>query len=127
MINNVREIRTRPVTRGKYLVFTGLAGLLLGAGVWGATQTTAPRSLADLALRDTRGNLHTGAEWRSGRALLLFFVTTDCPDGLKALYAWKGDLERDNDFNTKNLMMTGSIRFASGWTDPHGAYGSAGA
>ena len=56
-----------------------------------------------------------------------WFITTDCPDGLKALYAWEGDLERDNDFNSKNLLMTGSIRFASGWTDPHGAYGSAGA
>lgn len=30
-------------------------------------------------LRDTQGQLHTPAEWSGARAILLFFVTTDCP------------------------------------------------
>ncbi len=29
--------------------------------------------------RDTRGAVHTTAEWRDGRAVVLFFVMTDCP------------------------------------------------
>lgn len=30
-------------------------------------------------LRDTGGGIHTPAEWRAQKAILLFFVTTDCP------------------------------------------------
>jgi peroxiredoxin len=30
-------------------------------------------------LRDTQGMLHTAAEWNGAKAILLFFVTTDCP------------------------------------------------
>jgi len=30
-------------------------------------------------LRDTEGRLHTPAEWNGVKAILLFFVTTDCP------------------------------------------------
>ena len=30
-------------------------------------------------LRDTLGQLHTPAEWNGAKAILLFFVTTDCP------------------------------------------------
>jgi len=30
-------------------------------------------------LRDTAGAIHSPAEWRSQKAILLFFVTTDCP------------------------------------------------
>jgi len=32
-----------------------------------------------LQLRDTRGLVHTKAEWSRAKAILLFFVTTDCP------------------------------------------------
>jgi len=32
-----------------------------------------------LPLRDTQGRLHTSAEWNGAKAILLFFVTTDCP------------------------------------------------
>jgi peroxiredoxin len=30
-------------------------------------------------VRDTAGGVHTGAEWAGQKAVLLFFVTTDCP------------------------------------------------
>jgi len=30
-------------------------------------------------LRDTEGRVHTPAEWNGEKAILLFFVTTDCP------------------------------------------------
>ena len=30
-------------------------------------------------LRDTSGAVHTAAEWEQGKAVVLFFVTTDCP------------------------------------------------
>jgi len=32
-----------------------------------------------LQLRDTQGAVHTNAEWNGAKAILLFFVTTDCP------------------------------------------------
>jgi peroxiredoxin len=32
-----------------------------------------------LQLRDTQGSIHTNAEWNGARAVLLFFVTIDCP------------------------------------------------
>ncbi len=30
-------------------------------------------------LKDTQGTIHTAAEWNGRRAVVLFFVTTDCP------------------------------------------------
>src|SRR6476646_6703959 len=30
-------------------------------------------------LRDTKGTLHTAEEWRTKRAVVLFFTMTDCP------------------------------------------------
>jgi peroxiredoxin len=47
------------------------APLLLTACTWAA----APR----FGLRDTQGVEHTTAEWNGRKAVLLLFVTTDCP------------------------------------------------
>ena len=41
--------------------------------------TLCVAGVPQLNLRDTRGTVHTNAEWQSAKALLLFFVTTDCP------------------------------------------------
>jgi peroxiredoxin len=38
-------------------------------------------SLPQFQLRDTQGGVHTQAEWAKQRAVVLFFVTTDCPVG----------------------------------------------
>lgn len=43
-----------------------------------ATLSAAP---PDFHLRDTQGSVHTPAEWAGHKAILLFFVTTDCPVG----------------------------------------------
>jgi peroxiredoxin len=49
-----------------------LIGILAWAwAVWGA----APQ----FQLRDAQGGMHTNAEWSGQKAILLFFVTTDCP------------------------------------------------
>jgi peroxiredoxin len=40
---------------------------------------TEPRRVRDFALRDVAGNLHTPAEWREARAVVLFFLGTECP------------------------------------------------
>jgi peroxiredoxin len=39
----------------------------------------ASAGVPQLHLRDTRGTTHTNLEWNSAKAVLLFFVTTDCP------------------------------------------------
>ncbi len=36
-------------------------------------------AVPQFALRDTQGGVHTPAEWATHKAVLLFFVTTDCP------------------------------------------------
>jgi len=50
-------------------------------------------------LRDTTGGLHTQADWNGAKAILLFFVTNDCPvtnsyvpemNRIQAAYAPKG-------------------------------------
>ena len=38
-------------------------------------------SLPQFQLRDTQGGIHTSAEWANQKAVVLFFVTTDCPVG----------------------------------------------
>jgi len=56
-----------------------------------------------------------------------WFIKTDIINGLTSYTRWDTELERDNDFDTKNLKFTGTRRWSSGWTDPRGAYGTAGA
>ena len=50
--------------------------VLCAAVAFGASPGVPP-----FQLRDTRGAVHTPAEWSGQKAVLLFFVTTDCPIG----------------------------------------------
>lgn len=56
-----------------------------------------------------------------------WFILTDCPDGLKYYNRRDIDIETDNDFDTENAKYKSVMRFAHGWTDPRGIYGSPGA
>ena len=38
-------------------------------------------SIPQFQLRDTLGGVHTPGEWAKQKAILLFFITTDCPVG----------------------------------------------
>jgi peroxiredoxin len=49
--------------------------LALGIGL------TLSATAAQFQLRDTRGYAHTPSEWSGQKAVLLFFVTNDCPVG----------------------------------------------
>jgi len=60
---------------------------------------TSSSEWAKVALSDTEGKVHTAAEWEGKRAVVLLFVTTDCPlsngyvpefNRLAAAYAGKG-------------------------------------
>jgi peroxiredoxin len=51
--------------------------LTLGA-VWGMGVLSAAAP-PKFELRDTNGTAHTAAEWRSKKAVVLFFTMTDCP------------------------------------------------
>jgi len=55
-------------------------------------------------LRDTAGGAHTPTEWHTHKAVVLFFVTTDCPVGnsyvpelnrIREAYAGRGVLLED--------------------------------
>ena len=52
---------------GRYLI-----AALLGAAAYGA-------GLPGFTLADTAGASHTQAEWHSAKAVVLYFITTDCP------------------------------------------------
>lgn len=56
-----------------------------------------------------------------------WFVLTDCPRGMMHITRRDGQAERDNEFSTQNLQFLTTCRFSSGWVDPRGAFGSAGA
>ena len=48
------------------------AAILIAAG-------SAVAGVSDFQLQDTSGHTHTRAEWKAAKAILLIFVTTDCP------------------------------------------------
>lgn len=56
-----------------------------------------------------------------------WFIITDAPNGLVSYTRQEAELDRDNDFDTKNLKFTAVRRWISSWTDWRGAFGSAGA
>lgn len=56
-----------------------------------------------------------------------WFIKTDCPNGVKFLWREKPSFEQDNEFQTKNAMAQGYMRFVAGWTDPRSVYGTPGA
>jgi len=55
-----------------------------------------------------------------------WFVKTNCPDGMKFKNRQSVRFEQDNDFGTSNARFKADERYAFGWSDPRGLYGSAG-
>lgn len=55
-----------------------------------------------------------------------WFIKTTCPDGVKRFNRMKPEFGQDNDFLSSNARFKVSARWSDGWTDPRGAYGSAG-
>jgi len=56
-----------------------------------------------------------------------WFVKTDVSDGLIHLTRRGYSVDQDNDFDTSNACIKASARWAQGWHDFRGLYGSAGA
>lgn len=56
-----------------------------------------------------------------------WFIKTDAPEGLKGLNRRALSLEKDGDFETGNFKHKATERFAAGWSDWRGLFGSAGA
>lgn len=56
-----------------------------------------------------------------------WFLTTDAPQGLKYYSRRKVRFGQDNAFTSGNARFKADERYVFGWTDPRGAYGSAGA
>jgi len=55
-----------------------------------------------------------------------WFIKTNAPDGMKYFTRQAVEFEQDNDFGTSNARFKAEQRNAYGWTDPRGAYASAG-
>jgi hypothetical protein len=55
-----------------------------------------------------------------------WFIKTNCPNGLIHFERNALSFTQDNDFDTMNAKAKGYERYAFGWTDPRGVYGSEG-
>jgi hypothetical protein len=55
-----------------------------------------------------------------------WFIKTNAPDGMKHMQRQTVRFEQDNDFGTSNARFKADYREAYGWSDPRGAYGTAG-
>jgi hypothetical protein len=55
-----------------------------------------------------------------------WFIKTNAPDGVKHFNRQSVDFDQDMDFGTSNARFKADERYAFGWSDPRGAYGSAG-
>jgi len=56
-----------------------------------------------------------------------WFIITSVKDGVKYFERRGDQFEMDNDFDTENAKYKATARYAFGWSDPRGVYGSAGA
>lgn len=58
-----------------------------------------------------------------------FFIRTKLPKGTGMIYQEriKQEIEKDNEFTTKNAQCSAYMRFGTGWSDWKGLFGSAGA
>ncbi|HEY1949596.1 MAG TPA: thioredoxin family protein [Bryobacteraceae bacterium] len=52
---------------------------LLYTGVLWLSASSIRSSVPQFQLRDTEGRVHTSSEWATHKAIVLFFVTNDCP------------------------------------------------
>jgi len=55
-----------------------------------------------------------------------WFIKTNSPDGMKHKLRQEVSFEQDNDFGTSNARFKADFREAYGWSDPRGAFASAG-
>lgn len=55
-----------------------------------------------------------------------WFITTNAPEGIKLAMRRKLEKSMEGDFDTDSMRYKSSERFAFGWTDPRGIYGTAG-
>jgi hypothetical protein len=55
-----------------------------------------------------------------------WFIKTNAPDGMKYFTRQDVEFDQDMDFGTSNARFKASHRDSFGWSDPRGAYGSAG-
>lgn len=56
-----------------------------------------------------------------------WFLTTDCPNGLKMFNRVGLSTKMEGDFDTGNVRYKARERYSFGWSEPLGIYGSAGA
>lgn len=56
-----------------------------------------------------------------------WFIRTNAPHGMKYFERDADSFGMDNDWDTENAKFKARARFAMGWTDPRGLYGSPGA
>ena len=74
----------------------------------------------------TLADLGAYLEWPEPTNAEEWWVTTNAPEGLKLLMRRKLTKSMEGDFETDSMRYKATERYAFGWTDPRGVYGTPG-
>lgn len=127
------QIRGFKDSRGLRIQAKGMKLIVASANEFNATRILSSTNQSGTANNDvnamrTMGMLPGGTVvWDYLTDPDAWFIKTDVEDGLLHQKRWGYEFTQDNDFDTTNACMKAVERYAAGWADWRGVFGSAGA
>ena len=126
-INNAKD------SRGLIIQSKGMKLIVPSALIFEATRIMSSTNQSGTANNDTNAVRELGlipggiVPWSYLTDNDAWFIKTDIDDGLIRQQRKALAMAQDNDFDTKNACMSAMERYAGGWADWRGVYGSPGA
>jgi len=131
--DSLTQIRGFKDSRGLRIQAKGMKLIVASANEFNATRILSSTNQSGTANNDvnamrTMGMLPGGTViWDYLTDPDAWFIKTDVEDGLIHQKRWGYEFTQDNDFDTTNACMKAVERYAAGWADWRGVFGSAGA
>ena len=131
--DSLTQIRGFKDSRGLRIQAKGMKLIVASANEFNATRILSSTNQSGTANNDvnamrTMGMLPGGTViWDYLTDPDAWFIKTDVEDGLIHQKRWGYEFTQDNDFDTTNACMKAVERYAAGWGDYRGVFGSAGA
>jgi len=131
--DSLTQIRGFKDSRGLRIQAKGMKLIVASANEFNATRILSSTNQSGTANNDvnamrTMGMLPGGTViWDYLTDPDAWFIKTDVEDGLIHQKRWGYEFTQDNDFDTTNACMKAVERYAAGWADYRGVFGSAGA
>jgi len=123
------QIGTATDSRGNKIALMGTDLIVTPANQFVAYVVTKSANLPGTADNDINAIMSMG----SVRSVIVnnyidetgaWFMKTNCADGLTSYQREAVSFVDDNSFNTRSIRMMAAERYAAGWSDPRGIYGS---